>query len=71
MDWKRLVQFAPLGSSELEQYAILLIRLSRKENIANVGLLADFPYVGAPHKFQCAEQVAAYAQAKGCVWRAN
>ena len=28
MDWKRLVQFALLGSSELEQYAILLIRLS-------------------------------------------
>jgi hypothetical protein len=28
MDWKRLVQFALLGSSELEQYAILLIRRS-------------------------------------------
>ena len=28
MDWKRLVQFALLGSSELEQYAILLIRVS-------------------------------------------
>jgi len=28
MDWKRLVQFALLGSSELEQSAILLIRLS-------------------------------------------
>ena len=28
MDWKRLVQFALLGSSELEQYAILLIPLS-------------------------------------------
>ena len=28
MDWKRLVQFALLGSSELEQYAILLIHLS-------------------------------------------
>src|SRR5579862_9624165 len=28
MDWKRLVQFALLGSSDLEQYAILLIRLS-------------------------------------------
>ena len=24
MDWKRLVQFALLGSSDLEQYAILL-----------------------------------------------
>ena len=28
MDWKRLVQFALLGSSELEQYAILLVRVS-------------------------------------------
>jgi putative oxidoreductase len=28
MDWKRLVQFALLGSGHLEQYAILLIRVS-------------------------------------------
>ena len=28
MDWKRLVQFALLGSSELEPYAILLVRIS-------------------------------------------
>jgi len=28
MDWKRLVQFALLGSSDLEQYAILLMRVS-------------------------------------------
>ncbi len=28
MDWKRLIQFALLGSSELEQYAILLVRVS-------------------------------------------
>lgn len=28
MDWKRLVQFALLGSNDLEQYAILLVRLS-------------------------------------------
>ena len=28
MDWKRLVQFALLGSSDLEQYAILLARIS-------------------------------------------
>src|ERR1700679_2542597 len=28
MDWKRLVQFALLGSSYLEQYAILLMRVS-------------------------------------------
>ena len=28
MEWKRLVQFALLGSSDLEQYAILLIRVS-------------------------------------------
>src|SRR5271169_1205288 len=28
MDWKRLVQFAVLGSSDLEQYAILLVRVS-------------------------------------------
>jgi putative oxidoreductase len=28
MDWRRLVQFALLGSSELEQYAILLVRVS-------------------------------------------
>ena len=28
MDWKRLVQFALLGSSGLEQYAILLVRLA-------------------------------------------
>lgn len=59
MDWKRLVQFALLGSSELEQYAILLIRLSRKVTTDNVGLLADFPYVGAAHNIRCAEQVAA------------
>ena len=42
MDWKRLVQFALLGSSELEQYAIPLIRLSRKVTTDKVGLLADF-----------------------------
>ena len=28
MDWKRLFQFALLGGSELEQYAILLVRVS-------------------------------------------
>src|SRR5271154_3090726 len=28
MDWKRLVQFALLGSGVLEQYAILLVRVS-------------------------------------------
>jgi putative oxidoreductase len=28
MDWKRLVHFALLGSSDLEQYAILLVRVS-------------------------------------------
>ncbi len=28
MDWNRLVQFALLGSSNLEQYAILLVRVS-------------------------------------------
>jgi putative oxidoreductase len=28
MDWKRLVQIALLGSSDLEQYAILLVRVS-------------------------------------------
>ncbi|MGB2627655.1 MAG: DoxX family protein [Candidatus Acidiferrum sp.] len=28
MDWKRLVQLALLGSSEFEQYAILLVRVS-------------------------------------------
>ncbi len=28
MDWRRLVQFAMLGSSDLEQYAILLVRVS-------------------------------------------
>src|ERR1700691_2152460 len=28
MDWKRLVQFALMGSGELEQYAILLVRVS-------------------------------------------
>jgi putative oxidoreductase len=28
MDWKRLVQFALLGSSALEQYALLLVRVS-------------------------------------------
>jgi len=28
MDWKRLVQFTLLGSSNLEQYAILLVRVS-------------------------------------------
>ena len=28
MDWKRLVQFALLGDSGLEQYAILLVRVS-------------------------------------------
>src|SRR5271154_2514164 len=28
MDWNRLVQFALLGSNELQQYAILLVRVS-------------------------------------------
>lgn len=28
MGWKRLIQFALLGSSDLEQYAILLVRVS-------------------------------------------
>ncbi len=28
MDWKRLIQFALLGSSDLAQYAILLVRVS-------------------------------------------
>jgi|SRR5579863_2455965 len=28
MDWKRLLQFGLLGSSDLEQYAILLVRVS-------------------------------------------
>jgi putative oxidoreductase len=28
MDWKRLIQFALLGSGDLEQYAILLVRIS-------------------------------------------
>src|ERR1700740_664222 len=28
MDWKRLVQFGRLGSSDVEQYAILLVRVS-------------------------------------------
>src|SRR5271165_7210817 len=28
MDWKRVVQFALLGSGDLEQYAILLVRVS-------------------------------------------
>jgi putative oxidoreductase len=28
MDWRRLVQFALQGSSDLEQYAILLVRVS-------------------------------------------
>ena len=28
MDWKRLVEFALKGSSDLEQYAILLVRVS-------------------------------------------
>ena len=28
MDWKRLVQFALLGGDDLEQYAILLVRVS-------------------------------------------
>src|SRR5271155_5422876 len=28
MDWKRLVQFSLSGSSDLEQYAILLVRVS-------------------------------------------
>ena len=58
MDWKRLVQFGLLASSELEQYAILLIRLSRKATTGNVSLLADFPFVGAPHETRRAEQVA-------------
>jgi putative oxidoreductase len=28
VDWKRLVEFALLGSSDLEQYALLLVRVS-------------------------------------------
>src|SRR5277367_1705084 len=27
MDWKRLIQFALLGSSDWEQYAVLLVRV--------------------------------------------
>src|ERR1700684_4265465 len=28
MDWRRLVEFALLGSADIEQYAILLVRVS-------------------------------------------
>ena len=28
MDWKRLIQFALLGSTDVEQYAVLLVRVS-------------------------------------------
>jgi hypothetical protein len=28
VDWKRLIEFALLGSGDLEQYAILLVRVS-------------------------------------------
>ena len=28
MDWKRLIEFALLGNGDLEQYAILLVRVS-------------------------------------------
>src|ERR1700735_3541676 len=28
MDWKRLIEFGLLGSSDLEQYAVLLVRVS-------------------------------------------
>ena len=28
VDWKRLIQFALLGSGDWEQYAILLVRVS-------------------------------------------
>ena len=80
MDWKRLIQFVLMGSSDWEQYAILLVRVSiglffaisggYKLFVAggtkptdNVGphadLLADFPYLGVPHKVRSAEQVAA------------
>ncbi len=37
MDWNRLVQFALLGSSDFEQYAILLVRVALGLYFANSG----------------------------------
>jgi len=42
MDWKRLVQFTLQGSSDLEQYAILLMRVPAAPSFAvvpEIGLL--------------------------------
>jgi len=37
VDWKRLVQFVLLGSSDLEQYAILLVRPARMDALKYAG----------------------------------
>jgi len=52
MDWKRLVQFALLGSSDSEQYAILLMRIS-------IGLF--FAISGARKLFLADSRQAMYA----------
>ena len=48
MDWKRLVQFATQGSSELEQYAILLIRVSPGLFFTDRGFFFDSSLPGRP-----------------------
>ena len=63
MEWKRLVQFALQGSSDLEQYAILLIRVS-------IGLF--FAISGANKLFVAAlsagDAAGAHAKAKGWIY---
>jgi len=52
VDWKRLVQLALLGSSDLEEYAVLLVRVS----------LGLFFAISGANKLFCRRQHANYVR---------
>ena len=52
MDWKRLVQFALLGSSDLEQYAVALARVSLGLFFAISGANKLFVTAGAKRVYE-------------------
>ncbi len=52
MDWKRYVQFALSGSSDLEQYAILLVRISVGLFFAISGANKLFTAAGAKSMYE-------------------
>lgn len=52
MDWKRCVQFALSGSSDLEQYAILLVRISVGLFFAIAGANKLFTAAGAKSMYE-------------------